>query len=610
MCGIAGAISKIDISSDRINRTLGLMKNRGPDGSRSEVITFSNHKIFLLFSRLSIIDLEPRAMQPFSRGNLKIISNGELYNHTELRRELKTLGHRFKTKSDTEVMLAAWEQWGEESLDRMEGMWAFALVNIDKQKITLCRDRFGEKPLYVWETNEAYFFGSEPKYLATLAGIKPDINYEQISRFLVNGYKALYKRPQTFFQNFSEIAPSNYLTISGNGLSSKVRYWDLKYAPAHMDEKTAVDGVTSRLKHSMKVRLRSDVPMALCLSGGVDSTILSGLATREFNENISTFSIIDDDERYNENGNIDAQVSFLGCKNYKIRTSQNNFLDRMSKLIAYHDKPISTLSYYLHSFMSEQISNSGCRVAISGNGADELFAGYYDHYSFWLAEMGSSTNHSKLVADWKNSYGKYVQNPILQSPDVFLYNSSIRDHIYLNAEEFSSWLVEPFCEPFSETKYSENVLRNRMLNELRHETIPVILHEDDRNSMFYSVENRSPYLDRNLAEFLFTVPSRHLVKHGFAKYLLRAAGTGYVSENVLWDKRKRGFNAPIDSLVDRKDPQTKDRLLCQSPIFNIVKKEKIEKFLQQDMKDNSLSKNLFSFISVKLFLEHYEGWTV
>ena len=149
-----------------------------------------------------------------------------------------------------------------------------------------------------------------------------------------------------------------------------------------------------------------------------------------------------------------------------------------------------------------------------------------------------------------------------------------------------------------------------MLNELRHETIPVILHEDDRNSMFYSVENRSPYLDRNLAEFLFTVPSRHLVKHGFAKYLLRAAGTGYVSENVLWDKRKRGFNAPIDSLVDRKDPQTKDRLLCQSPIFNIVKKEKIEKFLQQDMKDNSLSKNLFSFISVKLFLEHYEGWAV
>jgi asparagine synthase (glutamine-hydrolysing) len=282
----------------------------------------------------------------------------------------------------------------------------------------------------------------------------------------------------------------------------------------------------------------------------------------------------------------------------------------MSKLIAYHDKPISTLSYYLHSFMSEQISNSGCRVAISGNGADELFAGYYDHYSFWLAEMGSSTNHSKLVADWKKSYGKYVQNPILQSPDVFLHNSSIRDHIYLNAEEFSSWLVEPFCEPFSETKYSDNVLRNRMLNELRHETIPVILHEDDRNSMFYSVENRSPYLDRNLAEFLFTVPSRHLVKHGFAKYLLRAAGTGYVSENVLWDKRKRGFNAPINSLVDRKDPQMKDRLLSQSPIFNIVKREKIETFLQQDMKDNSLSKNLFSLISVKLFLEYYEGWAV
>ena len=610
MCGIAGAISKIDISSERINQTLGLMKNRGPDGSRSEVIIFNNHKIFLLFSRLSIIDLEPRAMQPFSRGALKIITNGELYNHIELRKELNSLGHHFKTKSDTEVMLAAWEQWGESSLDRMEGMWAFALVDIDKQQVTLCRDRFGEKPLYVWETSEAYYFGSEPKYLATLAGIKPNINYEQISRFLVNGYKAIYKRPQTFFQNFGEIAPSNYLTFSDNGSSSRARYWDLKYAPAHMDEKTAVDGVRAHLKNSMKVRLRSDVPVALCLSGGVDSTILSGMAVQDFNENIGTFSIIDDDERYNEKENIDAQVSFLGCTNYKIHTSQDNFWDRMSKLIAYHDKPISTLSYYLHSFMSEQISNLGCRVAISGNGADELFAGYYDHYSFWLAEMSSRSNHSKLIADWTNSYGKYVQNPILQNPDVFLHNSAQRDHIYLNAEEFSSWLIEPFCEPFTESRYSDNILRNRMLNELKHETIPVILHEDDRNSMFYSVENRSPYLDRNLAEFLFTVPSRHLIKDGFAKYLLRSAGTGYVSETVLWDKRKKGFNAPIDSLINRKDPQTKDRLLCQSPIFDIVKKEKIEGFLQQDMKDNSLSKNLFSFVSVKLFLEHHEGWTV
>ena len=610
MCGIAGAISKIDISSERINQTLGLMKNRGPDGSRSEVIIFNNHKIFLLFSRLSIIDLEPRAMQPFSRGALKIITNGELYNHIELRKELNSLGHHFKTKSDTEVMLAAWEQWGESSLDRMEGMWAFALVDIDKQQITLCRDRFGEKPLYVWETSEAYYFGSEPKYLATLAGIKPNINYEQISRFLVNGYKAIYKRPQTFFQNFGEIAPSNYLTFSDNGSSSRARYWDLKYAPAHMDEKTAVDGVRAHLKNSMKVRLRSDVPVALCLSGGVDSTILSGMAVHDFNENISTFSIIDDDERYNEKENIDAQVSFLGCRNYKIHTSQDNFWDRMSKLIAYHDKPISTLSYYLHSFMSEQISNLGCRVAISGNGADELFAGYYDHYSFWLAEMSSRSNHSKLIADWTNSYGKYVQNPILQNPDIFLHNPAERDHIYLNAEEFSSWLIEPFCEPFTESRYSDNILRNRMLNELKHETIPVILHEDDRNSMFYSVENRSPYLDRNLAEFLFTVPSRHLIKDGFAKYLLRSAGTGYVSETVLWDKRKKGFNAPIDSLINRKDPQTKDRLLCQSPIFDIVKKEKIERFLHQDMKDNSLSKNLFSFVSVKLFLEHHEGWTV
>ena len=188
--------------------------------------------------------------------------------------------------------------------------------------------------------------------------------------------------------------------------------------------------------------------------------------------------------------------------------------------------------------MSEQISNSGCRVAISVMVPMNCLPGIMITIHFGL-EMSSRSNHSKLIADWTNSYGKYVQNPILQNPDIFLHNPAERDHIYLNAKSSPVRLIEPFYEPFTESRYSDNILRNRMLNELKHETIPVILHEDDRNSMFYSVENRSPYLDRNLAEFLFTVPSRHLIKDGFAKYLLRSAGTGYVSETVLWDKEKK-----------------------------------------------------------------------
>ena len=258
--------------------------------------------------------------------------------------------------------------------------------------------------------------------------------------------------------------------------------------------------------------------------------------------------------------------------------------------------------------MSEEIAKSGCRVAISGNGADELFTGYYDHYSFWLAEMRNEANFPRLKSDWTASYGAYIQNPKLQDPLVFSKNPCERDHIYLNAEQFCNWLIEPFNEPFSEKAYCEIILRNRMLNEIKHETIPVIQHEDDRNSMFFSVENRSPYLDRNLAEFLFTVPTKHLIHNGYAKYLLRSAGEGYVCNSVLWDKRKRGFNAPMDNLIDRKDSKTRERLLSNGPIFDLVRRDIIEAFLERDLTANSFSKNLFSFISVKLFLEHYRDW--
>ncbi|MBH67605.1 MAG: asparagine synthase (glutamine-hydrolyzing) [Rhodospirillaceae bacterium] len=608
MCGIAGAIGRLDILPERIKRTLQLMKQRGPDGTNARIISMGNVRVTLLFSRLSIIDLEPRAMQPFTRGKLTIVTNGELYNHIELKAELSNLGHSFQTQSDTEVMLAAWQQWGARSLDKMEGMWAFALFDEGKGLLTLCRDRFGEKPLYMWTYKGVLYFGSEPKYIAALAGKKPDVNQEQIRRFLVNGYKSLYKNSQTFLNDVQELPAAHYLSLSSQRKSRPVSYWSLSYEPQNMSQETAIEGARYHLKNSVHLRMRADVPVAFCLSGGIDSTTLCGIAAKEANRDFKTFSILDGDERYNEKKNIDAQVKYLGCSNHKIRTSKKGFFDRLSKLVGYHDKPVATLSYYMHSFMSEEIAKSGCRVAISGNGADELFAGYYDHYSFWLAEMRNETNFPKLKSDWAASYGAFIQNPKLQDPMVFSKNPFERGHIYLNAEQFCNWLIEPFNEPFTEKKYCVDVLRNRMLNEIKHETIPVIQHEDDRNSMFYSVENRSPYLDKNLAEFLFTVPSKYLIYNGYAKYLLRSASEGYVCKSVLWDKRKRGFNAPMDSLIDRKDSDTRERLLSDGPVFDLVRRDAIEAFLDQDLTANSLSKNLFSFISVKLFLDHYRDW--
>jgi asparagine synthase (glutamine-hydrolysing) len=194
---------------------------------------------------------------------------------------------------------------------------------------------------------------------------------------------------------------------------------------------------------------------------------------------------------------------------------------------------------------------------------------------------------------------------VLQDPLVFQKRPDERGHIFLNAELFAGFLTAPFGEGFEETAYSDNLLRLRMLNELFHECVPVILHEDDLNSMMVSVENRSPYLDRGLTEFLFRVPPEHLIKDGYAKFLLRAAVKGLVPDSVRLDKRKRGFNASIDSLIDRKNPKTREKLLDDSPIFELVRRDAVERFLDADMTDNSFSKFLFSFVSAKTFMDQH-----
>ena len=193
--------------------------------------------------------------------------------------------------------------------------------------------------------------------------------------------------------------------------------------------------------------------------------------------------------------------------------------------------------------------------------------------------------------------------PLLQDPDRFVNEPGMRAHIYDNASEFRRFLKDDFSEAFDETAYATDLLRNRMINELFHESVPVILKEDDLNSMMFSVENRSPFLDRKLVEFLYTVPTELLMADGCPKWLLRRAVDGLVPDEVLYDRRKRGFNASIDTVMDRSDPQTRERLLDPGPIFDIVDREKIEQLVDGDLTENSYSKFMFSFVSARIFMD-------
>jgi asparagine synthase (glutamine-hydrolysing) len=196
-----------------------------------------------------------------------------------------------------------------------------------------------------------------------------------------------------------------------------------------------------------------------------------------------------------------------------------------------------------------------------------------------------------------------VRNPFLSDPDLFRRDPGFRDHIFLDAAGFSQYLREPWSEPFAETRYSDDLLRNRMLNELFHEAVPVILHEDDLNAMYYSIENRSPFLDRALFEWSCRIPTRHLMKNGYAKRVLRESMRGIVPGAILDSRRKVGFNAPIFDFLDPRDPDTRAQLLDDSPIFDLVRKEKMEQLLDAAFLPNSQSKFLFYFLCAKLFLE-------
>jgi asparagine synthase (glutamine-hydrolysing) len=608
MCGIAGYWGSQPPSDSAVERTLELMKRRGPDHQQAwRTTTGDGRAVCLLHSRLSIIDLDPRSNQPFTIGSSTLVYNGEIYNYVELRERLVARGVKLSTTSDTEVLLAAYREFGEECVRHFEGMWSFAIFDAERQTLFLSRDRFGEKPLYLLRTPHGLYFGSEVKFLAALSGtqLRPDMT--QLNRYLSLGYKALYKTKRTFFEGVEELGHSHNLTIGPKGIGEPKRYWQPqpRVVPS-MTLEDAVEGARERLLQSMRLRVRADVPLAFCLSGGVDSSALVSIAAKSLGCRLETFSIIDEDERYNEEDNILATVRDVGCQHQLIRIQPQDPMARLKDLVSYHDSPVATITFYVHSMISEAVHKAGYRVAVSGTSADELFTGYYDHFLLHLQAVRNEPNYADYLRDWQSHIAGFVRNPILRDPDLYSRDPGFRAHIFDGSDELAGYLVAPEAPVFTESEYSPDLLRNRMLNELFHEATPVILHEDDLNSMRYSVENRSPYLDTALFDFAYSIPARHLIRNGFAKYVLREAVAGILNDTVRLDRRKKGFNASINSMVDFRDPAVRDYLLDPAAeVFRLVRRERIAQLFELYPVPNHLSKFLFSFINTRIFLEQY-----
>ena len=607
MCGIAGYIGSKKFKEDELAFCLNLMKHRGPDAQNLFTENIQpNKNIQLLHARLSIIDRGAESNQPFIRGDCILIFNGEIYNYLEIREKLKKIGVNFFTNSDTEVLLAALQEWGIDGLKHLEGMWAFAMYNRATKRLILSRDRFGEKPLYISMQPDGLYFGSEIKFIQNLLNKKLKINNDQINRYLFHGYRSLNKNNQSFFEEITKLDAGTVLEIDQDGSKKVHKFFQPRYLQdSEMSYGSAVEGVRDRLIDAVKLRLRADVPLAFCMSGGVDSNALISIAKKEFNYDVHGFTIVNTDSRYEEATVVERVVTSLGIKHTGVKLTSQGFLPNLKALIKSHDAPISTISYYVHWQLMQHIHNSGFKISISGTGADEIFSGYYDHYNAYLYEIKDLNIFKNEFNSWDKFIKPLIRNNKISEWDFYFKNPEYREHLYYDRHEFGKYFKKEFNENFKENNYSADLLRNRMANELYEEVVPVILNEDDLNAMYFSIENRSPFLDSNLIEFCNTIPTKLLIKNGYNKSILRDAMIHIVPEFILNNRNKIGFNAPIVDLLGTLDEKDMQEILSENPVFKIIDKRRIKDLLLKKNHSNSESKFIFNFLNIKYFYEEF-----
>ena len=615
MCGIAGFIGRAPKSPDKVSSVLNKMMFRGPDHQGIYSKKINNHNCLLLHSRLAIVDLDHRSNQPFTKNNVTLIFNGEIYNYMDLRKLLIKRGHNFFTDSDTEVLLNCYLEFGEKCLNYLDGMWAFAILDLNNNRLFCSRDRFGEKPLYYFSSSDGFYFASETTFIRTLSESYFKVNKKQIYRHLVNGYKSLYKTDETYYSNIYHLLASQYLSIDLNSTNIKIRpktYYRHIYKPNNsLTEKECVYEVRDLLLKSVETRIKADVDVTYCLSGGVDSAGLVSIAKNIFGKKCNTFSIIDSNPDYSEIENIRAVVKNLKCNAHfitpKPQPRPEDSIDRLTKLIDYHDAPLPTITFYLHSLLSENITKSGYKISISGTAADEIFTGYYDHFNLYFAEIDESNRLDSNLKVWKEKVLPFIRNKFLQNPNLYKISPNFRDHIYDGSNTIKQVIRYDYNEDFREYFFTPFLLRNRMLNELLHEATPCILHEDDLNSMYNSVENRSPYLSKALTEFVSTIPTKFLIKNGTSKFILRSALNNILCDSVRTDYRKVGFNGSAETIFgcNLNTLLSNKFLNNDSPIFEFVDKSLLTGLTHINNDNNAQSKFVFNLLSCNQFLARF-----
>ena len=564
MCGIVGIWDyKNKVSREILEKMRNSLSHRGPDDAG--IFVDGENNIGFGHQRLSIIDLSFLGHQPMTNEDksLWIVFNGEIYNFKEIRRDLENKGYKFKSNSDTEVVLKSYQEWGKEAVNRFRGMFSFAILDKEKEKLILCRDRAGVKPLYYYLNNGLFIFASGIRAIISHPRVKKEINFDALALFLKFGY---IPEPHSIFQKIYKLQPGYFLEIDKQGHIKKDKYWDvvdfyLKKSNYGKSEKNVEEELEKILIDSFKLRLVSDVPVGIFLSGGIDSTLVTALLAKNTNYSLKTFTIGFQEQEYNEAGYAKKIANYLGTEHYEMFCTQKEALDIIPKLPEIYDEPFGDSSA-ISTYLLSQFTRKQVKVSLSADGGDEIFCGY---------------NHYKLINNIFcriNKIPSIFLNPTLlsQGAKLFLKSSNLQNKIrkineaienkkdlrhvfttinsYWLKDEIVSLLINDFSFPetfFNDFKRIKDLDPITQMQAVDYKTYLCsdILTKVDRATMAVGLEGRDPFLDQNIIEYVAKLPLNLKYRNGQRKYILRKILRKYMPEKLV-ERPKKGFSVPID----------------------------------------------------------------
>jgi asparagine synthase (glutamine-hydrolysing) len=557
MCGIVAVLSPRPVEREVIDRMRDTIGHRGPDGARTWIGATSAGAIGFGHRRLSIVDLSEAAAQPmFSPDEqLAIVFNGEIYNFVELRRELESSGVRFRTRSDTEVLLAAYAHWGHDCLDRLNGMFAFAIWDARRQELFLARDRFGEKPLfYAQLAGGGLAIASEMKALFQHPEIEPAADETTIASYANGTYYE--DGPDTFFRGVRRLDPAHAAVVDAAGDDVRIwRYWTPDYGAVRDDLSTdhVVERFRELLDRSVAMRLRADVPIGTSLSGGLDSSILVCLLAGMHAESPlltqNTFSgRYELDPTISEGPQIDLVADHAGVHSYGITPEPSRLVEEVERLHWHQEEPFLSASIYMQWCVMRLAAQHSTRVLIDGQGADELLAGYQFYFRSFQLDLLDRREPLRLARETL-AFNRRLKRAAAAYPQSRRrFDASIAYGLPALA---ALWLRRPgvFQGPYEVGVAPARPgyrLRRQVSEALLYNSLPMLLRYADRNGMAFSREPRLPYLDYDLVDFAISLPDTALIRNGWQKYVLRRAAEGVVPRSIQWRADKVGFAAPLD----------------------------------------------------------------